>query len=430
MTLVESISNYIPYLLQPSSILWLGALIGGIYGFLTISLSTLTRYRYNPTVVSLERNYKDWNTTLPAATVCPESKFDEDNLNSVLEKQLKHISDKEGAQEFLDTLAKLNYSTFNLLPNFPAILPTQYLEAVVNMRYNFEYTVSNSNIENEDLEEQELVLNVNEMGLCYSYNSQVAIYMNPASWKSGNYTHSSTSFSIVGNPLDGDIFTQVMNMDTAYTVYLHSPQEVPDIASKGGSAYEGSYKTQDVGALSIVSAPEIRDLTIAQRKCRFPEESNLALSPVYSYNLCRMECRMKLANKLCGCVPYFYKPSDDYKICDIKGMMCLTEHSEVLIKLLKGEDKIECHCLPPCDDVNFVTETENIMDWTLGTNLKWGLVKYPRERLRRDVLFGIADVLVAMGGTAGLFFGCSVLSLVEIFYFFSLRLLWFTYKKA
>lgn len=29
----------------------------------------------------------------------------------------------------------------------------------------------------------------------------------------------------------------------------------------------------------------------------------------------------------------------------------------------------------------------------LGTNLKWGLIKYPRMRLKRNVLFGFTDVL-------------------------------------
>jgi hypothetical protein len=36
---------------------------------------------------------------------------------------------------------------------------------------------------------------------------------------------------------------------------------------------------------------------------------------------------------------------------------------------------------------------------------------------------------VAIGASAGLFLGCSILSFVEIVYFFSLRLFWFIYKR-
>lgn len=64
-------------------------------------------------------------------------------------------------------------------------------------------------------------------------------------------------------------------------------------------------------------------------------------------------------------------------------------------------------------------------------------------RLKRDVLFGFTDMLgtysflyrylheimgsssVYIGGIAGLFLGCSVLSFIEIVYYFTMRLFWF-----
>lgn len=81
--------------------------------------------------------------------------------------------------------------------------------------------------------------------------------------------------------------------------------------------------------------------------------------------------------------------------------------------------------------------------WFLGSNLQWGLKEYPKMRLRRDVIFGFSDllgkrklklkfikieILVYIGGMAGLFLGCSVLSFIEIIYFFTLRLFWFAVK--
>lgn len=41
------------------------------------------------------------------------------------------------------------------------------------------------------------------------------------------------------------------------------------------------------------------------------------------------------------------------------------------------------------------------------------LVKY-----RTDITFGWLDLMVSFGGIAGLFLGCSILSAVEIFYYF------------
>lgn len=58
---------------------------------------------------------------------------------------------------------------------------------------------------------------------------------------------------------------------------------------------------------SIYAGPEVRRLSIQQRKCKFSEESELIHSPVYSYKLCVIECRIQLALKLCSCTPYYYR---------------------------------------------------------------------------------------------------------------------------
>jgi len=50
---------------------------------------------------------------------------------------------------------------------------------------------------------------------------------------------------------------------------------------------------------------ELRRLSVAQRRCVFFDEPVLPVG-VYSYNLCKMDCRRRLAIALCECVPYFY----------------------------------------------------------------------------------------------------------------------------
>lgn len=48
-------------------------------------------------------------------------------------------------------------------------------------------------------------------------------------------------------------------------------------------------------------------LSISQRRCRFPHESNLKHNPIYTYTMCRMECRISLCLKYCNCIPHFYR---------------------------------------------------------------------------------------------------------------------------
>lgn len=54
------------------------------------------------------------------------------------------------------------------------------------------------------------------------------------------------------------------------------------------------------------SADSLRQLTPAQRKCRFDDEPLTDDVPVYSTTVCYIACRYRLVMKLCGCRPFFY----------------------------------------------------------------------------------------------------------------------------
>lgn len=56
--------------------------------------------------------------------------------------------------------------------------------------------------------------------------------------------------------------------------------------------------------------------------------------------------------------------------------------------------------------------------------LTWPIIRYKRE-----VLFGWVDLLVSFGGIAGLFLGFSLLSGVEIIYYFTMRACCMLYKN-
>ncbi|XP_069683227.1 pickpocket protein 11-like [Periplaneta americana] len=191
------------------------------------------------------------------------------------------------------------------------------------------------------------------------------------------------------------------------------------------------YSTMDLAVISVYATSAVRQLDVDHRKCRFWEESDLAISPVYSSNLCRSQCRADLAKSLCGCVPFFQVGIHvaDYKICDVEGMLCLANHSESLI-FVDGDEvnQFSCNCYPTCEGDDFSIVEKSTKGWQErfgGTSLRWYVSNYPTIRMKRDVLFTLPDMLVAFGGTAGFFLGCSVLSIVEVFYFLTLRLFFY-----
>jgi amiloride-sensitive sodium channel len=84
--------------------------------------------------------------------------------------------------------------------------------------------------------------------------------------------------------------------------------EAPDISKKKLIYPETDYTTVEFMALEILTSDEAKPLKPRQRKCRLEHEAEpLDASPVYSYNLCRSQCRFRMAMKECGCIPYFYR---------------------------------------------------------------------------------------------------------------------------
>ncbi|CAH0555455.1 unnamed protein product [Brassicogethes aeneus] len=268
----------------------------------------MTRFTQNPTVISMERDHFSWNTSFPAATICPSNRFDEEKLDAYVEKS--SAKNKTYLKLFLQSLSEATYTNFeNVLPYYD-IPASEFLNILMEIQFTFKPYVTNSGLTGS---QYNLTQIMSEMGICYSYNSELAIYNSPGT-----------------------------------------------------------------------------------------------------------ECRINMANRLCGCVPHFYRQLASDKVCNVSGLHCLSRYKE---QLIQGN----CQCIANCDEVNYFVEEFDTREWFLGSNLQWGL-KYPKMRLKRNVIFGFSDFLVYIGGIAGLFLGCSVLSFIEIVYFFTLRLYWFIVK--
>ena len=65
---------------------WTIFLVLGLYGAVEVSRTTWKHYQENPTVISMERDYKGWNTSFPSVTICPTVKYEEKNIDAQAEK--------------------------------------------------------------------------------------------------------------------------------------------------------------------------------------------------------------------------------------------------------------------------------------------------------------------------------------------------------
>ena len=49
----------------------------------------------------------------------------------------------------------------------------------------------------------------------------------------------------------------------------------------------------------------VRDVAVNKRNCRFPDENNLDIYPVYSTSGCLVNCRKNLQLSYCNCTSFF-----------------------------------------------------------------------------------------------------------------------------
>ncbi|KAJ9576054.1 hypothetical protein L9F63_007154, partial [Diploptera punctata] len=94
-------------------------------------------------------------------------------------------------------------------------------------------------------------------------------------------------------------------------VYIVSTWDLPTFGTGNLLITEVGGMYQRVGfyieIISLVATNEVKITHVSRRQCRFYDESNLKISPVYTEQHCHAQCRIDLAAKHCGCVPFFYE---------------------------------------------------------------------------------------------------------------------------
>ncbi|KAH0563855.1 hypothetical protein KQX54_007491 [Cotesia glomerata] len=183
--------------------------------------------------------------------------------------------------------------------------------------------------------------------------------------------------------------------------FFGNDEEIPERESP--ISYTMRRNMEFMLSLTVTDASgEMRILTHSQRQCIFYDEG-------ISYNNCMMECRKKTIHKVCGCLPWFYS-KNKLEECSLEQYSCLSDNENRL-----RTPKCASDCYLYCNHTTYIFETIVNGDVTV-VDARWPLVRY-----RREVRFGWLDLVVSFGGIMGLFLGYSILTTIELIYYFSLR---------
>ncbi|XP_053603999.1 pickpocket protein 28-like [Plodia interpunctella] len=240
---------------------------------------------------------------------------------------------------------------------------------------------------------------------------------------------------------DYDEYCNVINK--GYKVYIQDPTSHPQSSVYSYAILPGQSSAMALKVNMMNTSEKLLNYDAETRQCFFSSEKYLRYFKLYTASNCLLECMSNYSYEICKCVSFHMPYTDSRSICTLQQADCLREAGGANRKLTDFIS--ECDCLPNCNSITYEAEilkTEFNLEKSVVNYFKMievdGVADYFRSyeysklevyyrdsgfvTITRSELFGITDFLANIGGLLGLFMGFSFLSLVEIVYFFSIRL--------
>ncbi|XP_048485844.1 pickpocket protein 19-like isoform X1 [Plutella xylostella] len=391
-------------------ILWIAIVAGATWGAVDISLGQWLRYRDNPTVVTVEKDFRSWTFAFPAVTVCVGNKTDPAKVQSAI-KSLWNLEpeDEQYAyyHRFVVEVVNSNLTHIEVFQKYAEdkTLDVDLFKLAVdvmpplNMKTTWSSALSGRSAKWTPV--------MTEAGPCYATNS-VAI----ADIALSKIDKNETKDYPFTCKYDDDCYGG-FEISARHDFNIHSPFDVADILTKPTPVFPTLKMKMLLSVTEAVCGAGVQDLSVRRRACLYIDEPTEDNKQVYSSNMCRRTCRYRLAMKLCKCKPYYYF-YEEGAACSAAGMACLARSAGALVNPA-------CACPLPCLNAVFNELLVDNKFWTKGQPALYGdvrlTVQAPRTRYTREIVFHFQDLVVSFGGAAGLFLGASFLSFIEIFYF-------------
>ncbi|XP_014470576.1 PREDICTED: sodium channel protein Nach-like [Dinoponera quadriceps] len=182
----------------------------------------------------------------------------------------------------------------------------------------------------------------------------------------------------------------------------------------------------------LSSTAEVLELSARRCSTSGPQDPR----PYRSDN-CQIECRDSAVWKLCGCTPLSAAPAVTAtqraaQPCDLTHIPCLARailrtHSVV-------EQDPRCTCLPDCEGTTYKVALasaplnaaqhcprpfyKKVLQYENVTALHLTFAGQMAMLQQRKLVLSNINLLSSLGGVFGLFLGCSIISVIEILYFF------------
>ncbi|XP_063916628.1 pickpocket protein 28-like [Zophobas morio] len=466
---------------RTEKIVWVFLLLFSLAGCLYMINEILQKYENSPVVVSFTtEDTPTYQIPFPAVTICPEMKYSREQFNysemyfrlyrgekieqevqekffhlsllcdmdgtSIVSRHANYTADEGLFKTFdevkLDRAALLTYCHFNYAfkkcEDFfaPVIIDEGicysfnilsgeevFREHVFN--YAEYYYVPNKSEDYFDLETG------------YKDNAGINTYPRRALMSGAD-----NSLTVFFKYNLGDADFTCNGLFQGFRVLIHTPWDVPRLSKHHFHIPVGKVVVAAMEPEMIITSETVRKFKPERRKCFMQDERHLQHFKYYTQSNCLLECTTNYTLSRCGCVRFFMPRNNTTPICGSGSSICL-RRAESELKGTQLKSKLSghsfCNCQPSCTNLKFGVEIshsdfyfkdyfESHTNMTIIDNSShWSVLQiYFKEEqfttVERNELYGMSDLISNFGGLLGLFTGFSIVSLMEIIYFCTLRI--------
>ncbi|XP_050349510.1 sodium channel protein Nach-like [Nymphalis io] len=401
-------TSHIPYFKR---LFWFVVLTSSCFGASIILQSALKLFSTGVASYSLETNYLDWNTPFPAVTVCEQSDngrvkayLTQHRLSSNLASFFKDVAFWNVKYCRTCNVCKINETCVENFENAIEKIRHRCSELLTDCWWGGRYFKCCDELHPIE----------SEYGICYVFNS-----------------------ALLGNSSILTVNRRVGLIDFVFSavelvgVRIHAPDDIVSIAlenilSRSASLplvteFEAILKVeQTVNDLSVSSLSE------TMRGCLFKDDRPPYPDwpfKQYTYSGCLLFCRALAQYSSCNCSHHFLAKIVKIPACNIKGLACLYQSRDEFLKY-------ECNCPMACEDTQykavhiFYNRVSGKLSSELmkrGSRARVRFASLPTLRVRRLAIKDTLGLVVDIGGVGGVFFGASLLSVIELIYLFCIR---------
>ncbi|XP_063243267.1 pickpocket protein 28-like [Bacillus rossius redtenbacheri] len=438
------------------------------------------KWTYAPVIVSFdERSTPVWEIPFPAVTICSETKARQRSFNfthaiynkgNLTGEQLKTLGDVSLLCDY--AFAEGNDTTDEEAVEFFREAAPMFEETVMFVVWRN----GDSNLTGDFFKPS-----LTEEGLCYTFNMLSPAELFTADTVQRGYDFMQHDYEASGWSLESGydpgapletyprralgagyeagfvVLLRSYSQDIDYLckgavqgfkVLLHNPAELPRVSQQYLRSDLNQELVVAIRPSMMTTSPSLKSYIPRDRKCFFQHERRLRFFRVYTQGNCQQECLANFTLGFCGCVGFHMPRSADMPLCGPGKKTCMLNASDELIlreveRELEGQRRgkaASCDCLPSCTAVAYDGETSTAFfswedlvrgylintseeEWH-GANIGRVVMFFKTPQFipsRRAEVYGNADFIANCGGLLGLFLGFSVISVVEIFYYLTIR---------